>query len=181
MTRRRVTLRAIVSAAILTLAALVGLAGNNAILAASEDESQEALIKMMDASKVSLQQGLAASEQEGQPISAKFEVDDGKLQLSIYTVKGDKFSEVLVDYATGRVAKVEPIEGAEDLASARAQGIAMAKAKVSLKAAVDKVIAQSANVRAVRIVPSLEDGHSVASLDVLSYNQIDTIQQPLDE
>jgi hypothetical protein len=30
-----------------------------------------------------LQQGLAASEQQGKPISAKFEVDDGKLQLSV--------------------------------------------------------------------------------------------------
>jgi hypothetical protein len=37
----------------------------------------------LDTSKVNLQQGLAASEQQGQPISAKFEVDDGKLQLPV--------------------------------------------------------------------------------------------------
>ena len=37
--------------------------------------------------KVSLQQGLAASEQEGQPISGKFEMDRGKFQLSVYTSK----------------------------------------------------------------------------------------------
>src|SRR4051812_27724361 len=49
-----------------------------------EDESQEILIRVLDAAKINLQQGLAAGEQEGRPISAKFEVDEGKLQLSIY-------------------------------------------------------------------------------------------------
>jgi hypothetical protein len=180
MTRRNVTFRTIVSTTILALVLLAPL-GNKAAFAADEDESQEALIKMMDASKVSLQQGLAASEREGRPISAKFEVDDGKLQLSVYAAKQGKFSEVLVDYATGEIAKVEPIEGGEDLAAARAQDAAMAKAKMSLRVAVDKVIAESAKVRALRVVPSLVDGHPVASLDVLSYNEVRTIQQPLDE
>src|SRR5258705_6363702 len=49
--------------------------------------------KTLGAAKISLQQGLAASAQAGQPISAKFEVDKGKLQLSVYTVKeGDRKS-----------------------------------------------------------------------------------------
>ena len=50
------------------------------------DESQEALINLLDTSKINLQQGLAASEAQGQPISAKFEVDEGKLQLSVRQV-----------------------------------------------------------------------------------------------
>jgi hypothetical protein len=58
---------------------------------------------LLDTSKINLQQGLAASEQQGQPISAKFEVDDGKLLLSVYTAKDGKFSEVLVDSTTGKV------------------------------------------------------------------------------
>jgi hypothetical protein len=46
----------------------------------------------LDTAKINLQEGLAASEQQGKPISAKFEVDDGKLQLSVYTAKEGKFS-----------------------------------------------------------------------------------------
>ena len=34
-----------------------------------------------------------ASEREGQPISGKFEVDNGKLQLSVYTAKEGTFSK----------------------------------------------------------------------------------------
>ena len=181
MTRRKMLLMT-GGATVLGVAALVGLADHNAIFANDdEDESQEALIKLMDASKINLQQGLAASEQQGQPISAKFEVDEGKLQLSVYTVKEGKFSEVLVDYTNGKVIKAEPITEGDDLAAANSQSAAMTKAKITLKEAVDKTITQSAkNIRAVRAVPSLKDGHPVASIDVLNYNQFQAIQQPLD-
>jgi len=179
MTRRKMLLMT-AGATVLGLAALVDFADHNAIFADEEDETQEALIKAMDAAKISLQQGLEASEQHGQPISAKFEIDDGNLQLSIYTAKDGKFSEVLVDYVTGKILKVEPIQGSDDLTAAHEQSAAMTKAKVSLKAAVDKTMSQSANVRAVNVLPTLKDGHPVASIDVLNYNEIRTIQQPLD-
>ena len=91
------------------------------------------LIKLLDAAKVSLQQGLAASEQQGKPISAKFEVDDGKLQLSVYTTKEGKFFEVLVDHVTGKVLRAEPISEGDDLSTAKEQSAAMAKAKTALK------------------------------------------------
>jgi hypothetical protein len=180
MTRRKMMLMT-VGATVLGLAALVGFAHHNAILADDDDdESQETLIKLLDTSKINLQQGLAASEQQGQPISAKFEVDEGKLQLSIYTAKDGKFYEVLVDYVTGKVVKAEPITEGDDLSAAHEQSAAMANAKISLQAVVDKTIAQSANVRAVRVVPSMKDGHPIASIDVLTYNQVRAIQQPLD-
>jgi hypothetical protein len=179
MTRRKFTVTALVSAAVLGLVSFLGFAGNNAFSADVEDEAQEELIKVLDAAKINLQQGLAAGEQEGRPISAKFEVDEGKLQLSVYTAKEGKFSEVLVDYVTGNILKVEPISGGDDLAAANEQSAAMANAKISLKTAVDAT--QSAkNIRAVRVVPSLRDGHPVASIDILNYNQFRAIQQPLD-
>jgi hypothetical protein len=181
MTRRKSSVTALLSAAVIGLVSLVGFAGNSAFSADNEDAAQEEIIKVLDAAKINLQQGLATGEQEGEPISAKFEVDEGKLQLSIYTSKDGKVSEVLVDYMTGNVLKVEPISGGDDLTVAHEQSMAMANAKISLKAAVDKTIAQSAkNVRAVRVVPSLKDGHPVASIDILNYNQFKSIQQPLD-
>jgi hypothetical protein len=164
----------------LGFAGLAGFAGNYAFSADDEDASQEALIKLLDTAKVSLQQGLAAGEQQGKPISAKFEVDDGKLQLSVYVAKEGKFFEVLINHVTGKVLRAEPITEGDDLSAAKEQNAAMASAKTSLQAAVEKTIAQSANTRAVNVVPSMKDGHPIASIDVLTYNQVRAIQQPLD-
>jgi len=179
MTRRKMLLTT-AGVTVLGLVALVGFADHNAIFADDDDEGQEKLIKLLDSSKINLQQGLAASEQQGQPISAKFEIDDGKLQLSVYSAKEGKFFEVLINHATGKVLRAEPITEGEDLSAAKEQSAAMANAKISLQAAVDKTIAQSANTRAVSVVPSMKDGHPIASIDVLTYNQVRAIQQPLD-
>ena len=85
MTRRKMLLMT-AGATVLGLAALAGFADQNAIFAADDDK--EALIKLLGTSKINLQQGLAASEQQGQPISAKFEADEGKLQLSAVKLAG---------------------------------------------------------------------------------------------
>jgi hypothetical protein len=164
-------------ATVLGIAALVGFAGHNAIFAA---EDQGALIKQLNTAKIDLQQGLAASQQEGQPISAKFELDEGKLQLSVYTSKDGKFSEVLVDYTTGKVMKAEPITEGDDFTAAKSQSAAMAKAKTTLKEAVDKAAAQSTKARVVSAVPSLKDGRPVVSIALLDGEQFKTVQQPLD-
>jgi uncharacterized membrane protein YkoI len=178
MTRRKMMLTT-AGATVLGLAALAGFADQNAIFAADDDD-KEALIKLLGTSKINLQQGLAASEQQGQPISAKFEVDEGKLQLSVYTAKDGKFSEVLVDYTTGKVMKAEPITEGDDFTAAKSQSAAMAKAKTTLKEAVDKAAAQSTKARVVSAVPSLKDGRPVVSIALLDGEQFKTVQQPLD-
>src|SRR5947209_18161609 len=119
MTRRKLIFTAAIGSAVVGLAALVGLAGHYGVLGDDdddEDEGQGALIRAMRFAKVSLQQGLTASQQEGQPISGKFEVDKGKfegdkgkLQLSVYTVKNEKLIEVLVDYGTVKILQASPI------------------------------------------------------------------------
>jgi uncharacterized membrane protein YkoI len=180
MTRRKMLLMT-AGATVLGVAALVGFADHNAIFADDDDdEGREALIKKLGDAKISLQQGLAASEQAGQPISAKFEVDDGKLQLSVYAAKDGKFFEAVINHVTGKVLKLEPITEGDDLAAANSQSAAMAKAKSSLKEAVDKAAAQSANARVVSAVPSLKDGRPVVSIALLEGEQSKTVQQPLD-
>src|SRR5512135_3203167 len=77
-----------------------------AIARGDDDEAHLGATDLKDA-KVSLEDALKASEAQGTPISAKYEVEKGKLQLSVYTAKGDQFSEHLVDYRTGKVAKTE--------------------------------------------------------------------------
>ena len=73
------------------------------------------------------QGGLKASEVQGTPISAKFEIEDGKLQLSVYTMKGDTFTEVVADPNTGAIKEAETIKEADDLKEATAQKAAMAQ------------------------------------------------------
>jgi hypothetical protein len=103
-------------------------------------EEKGDLAGKMNEAKVSLEKGIGASKASGTPISAKFEVEDGKLQLSVYTAKGDSFSEVVVDHKTGKVAKTEPITGGDDLTAAKSQNQAMSKAKTSLQDAVSKAV-----------------------------------------
>jgi uncharacterized membrane protein YkoI len=123
---------------------------------------------------------LTASEREGQPIAGKFEIERGKLQLSVYTAKDGKFSEVLVDAADGNVAKVEPITKADDLANAQSQSAAMASAKISLKDAVEKAVGEVAGAHVVGVIPNLKEGHPVASVVFLKGERFTIVQQPLD-
>jgi hypothetical protein len=145
-----------------------------------EHERQQALVKAIGSAKVTLQQGLAAAEAQGQPISGKFEVDDGKLQLSVYTSKDGKFSEVVVDHATGKIAKSEPITEGNDLADAKSQSAAMAKAKTPLQAAIDRVLGKSPGFRAISVTPDMKDGQPVASLVLLKGEELKTVQSSLE-
>jgi hypothetical protein len=87
---------------------------------------------------------------------------------------------VLIDHVTGKVMRAKPITEGDDFIAATEQSAAVANVKTSLQAVVDKTIAQSANTRALNVVPSTKDGHPIASIDVLTYNQVRAIQQPLD-
>src|SRR5499427_3963844 len=117
--------------------------------------------KALQQAKVSLQKGLDAARKTGKPISAKFEVEDGALQLSTYTASKGKYSEVIVDHKTGKIAKTEEIKEGDDLTHATAQDKAMAAAKTSLRSAVSKAVASNKGYRAVSAVPSLKDGKPV--------------------
>jgi hypothetical protein len=70
-----------------------------------DDKEHAELAKALKDAKIPLERGLTTSAKEGKPISAKYEVEDGKLQLSVYTMKGDAFSEVIVDPKTGRIER----------------------------------------------------------------------------
>src|SRR2546423_7498425 len=96
------------------------------------DQEHAELAKALKDAKIPLERGLAASAKAGKPISAKYEVEDGKLQLSVYTMKDDVFSEVIVDHKTGAITRTEAITEGDDLIHAKTQSEAMAKAKRSL-------------------------------------------------
>ena len=140
-----------------------------------------ALAKELKGVRVTLAQGLKASASKGKPISGKFEVEDGKLQLSIYTAKDGAFSEVIVDHKTRKIAKAEPITGGDDLTAAKAQDEAMKSAKTSLVNAVTKAERANKGYRAVSVVPAKKDGHASADVTLLKGAESKTVTEPLDQ
>ncbi|MBI3447733.1 MAG: PepSY domain-containing protein [Acidobacteria bacterium] len=145
-----------------------------------DDEDQATLLKALPQAKVSLEQALLAGEHEGTPISAKFEMDEGKLQLSVYTMKAEKFFEVVVDHVSGKVVKVEAITSGEDLAAAKAQGGAMTKAKKSLRVVVAEAVKANDGYRAFSVTPSLKDGHPSADTSLAKGDETKSVTAKLE-
>jgi hypothetical protein len=107
-------------------------------------------------------------------------MEDGKLQLSVYTSEAGKYFEVIVDYTTGNIVKVEPITEGEDLGDAKLQAAAMTKAKAALNTAVDAAVKQVAGSRAVGVTPELKGEPSTALIQLLQGGRFQTIAQQLD-
>lgn len=179
MTRRKVLL----TSAIGVIALMASFAGQRPALAIGPDQEQAELANALSGVKVSLQQAFTASEREGQPISGKFEVEKGKLQLSVYTAKDGKFFEVIVDHMTGSIAKVEPITEGEDLTHAKSQKAAMDRAKVKLSDAATKAKGQAkgeaADVLVVSAVPELKNNRPEAAVVLLQGKRFSTVSEPL--
>src|SRR5881409_4159025 len=144
------------------------------------DQEHAELAKALKDAKVPLERGLTASAKEGKPISAKYEMEEGKFQLSVYTMKGDQFSEVIVDHKTGKVSKTQPITQGDDLTHAKAQSEAMAKAKRSLDAATVEALKENKGYRAVSVMPALKDGHPVAEVELVKGADWKTVSEKLD-
>ena len=148
--------------------------------AQGEEKDQAALARALQPAKATLEAGLKTSEREGKPISAKFEIEDGKLQLSVYTAKGDDFTEEVLDPATGAIVKAEKITDADDLKEAKAQSAAMTKARQSLLTATEAAVKANAGSRAVSVEPEMKDGHPVAEVTLLQGNTFKKVSSKLD-
>ncbi|MFL5239041.1 MAG: PepSY domain-containing protein [Rhizomicrobium sp.] len=178
LTMIRRTLLLTFAAGLATIGSVTFLTSHQSVLAANEDDA--VLIKSLNTAKVSLQEALVTSEREGQPISGKFEAEDGKLQLSIYTAKDGKFFEVIVDHMNGDIGRVEPITEGEDLEHAKAQKAAMDRAKVTLAAAVAKANGYGTRLTLVSAVPDLKDGQPIVSIGFLKGEKLETVTEPLE-
>jgi hypothetical protein len=160
--------------------AAIGFLGAAIVPAWGEDPDLVALAAAMKNASATLQGGLKASEAQGTPISAKFEIEDGKLQLSIYTMKGNDLTEVVADPNTGAIAKAEKITDAGDLKEAAEQRAAMAKAKVSLLNATEAAVNANAGSPAVSIVPELKNGQATAEVTLLQGPAFKKVTEKLD-
>lgn len=159
-------------------AAVVVLAGLSA--RAEEDINPAAMARALQQASLPLEKATKLNEREGKPISAKYEIEDGALQLSIYTKKGDRFSEVIVDHTTGAVAKDEWITDADDMKAAQAQAATMAKAKTPLDVATENAVKANAGYRAVSVMPKLDGGRPVAVVTLMKGEDVKTVTEKLD-
>jgi len=146
----------------------------------AEEKDQAALARALQPAKATLEAGLKTSEREGKPISAKFEIEGGKLQLSVYTVKGDNFTEAVLDSGTGAIVKAEEITDADDLKEAKEQNAAMAKARQSLITATEAAVKANSGSRAVSVEPELKDGHPIAEVTLLQGSTFKKVSSNLD-
>jgi len=164
----------------LLLVATIGLWSAVGATARADEGNPTALAAAMKNATATLQGGLKASEAQGTPISTKFDIEDGKLQLSIYTIKGNDFTEVVADPNIGAIAKAERITDADDLKEATEQKAAMAKAKVPLLTATETAVKANAGSRAISIVPELKSGQATAEVTLLQGTTFKKVTEKLD-
>jgi hypothetical protein len=146
----------------------------------AEESDPAALTAAVAAIPTTLEKGLQASESAGKPISGKFEIEDGKLQLSVYTLAKDSYNEVVVAPDTGNVVKTEKITDTDDLKSATEQKAAMEKATRTLVAVTERAVQQNSGSRAVSIFPELKGGLPMASVTLLRDGKLTTVFEKLD-
>lgn len=138
---------------------------------AMTDQEKAELATAVSGAKVTLEQGLLASKKNGKPVSAKFEIDNGKPQLSVYVVKdGSKYGEVIVDHTSGEIAKAEPITGGDDLTEAKTQSDGLFRATREIREAVKEAKRDNPGYLAVSVWPEMKDGHSLANVMLVKDN-----------
>src|SRR5262245_51558454 len=153
---------------IATLLVMLCVAGSSA----ATETTREALARGVRSAWLPLENGITLGASVGTPISAKYEIDDGGFQLSVYTLKadpfaGDAFWEVIVDHDAGRIARAEIITDGGNLAAARDQRAAMARAARTLAEATRRAVSANPGYRAVSAFPGLDDERPAAEVTLL--------------
>jgi hypothetical protein len=159
---------------------LAGSLALTAVPARAEDMDEAALATALQGVTTTLESGLRVSEQNGRPLSGKFEMDDGRLQLSVYTAKGDDLMEVVINPADSKIISVQGLTDPEDIEAAKQQKSALSNSAGSLTGTLAKVTAQNPTARAVSIVPQLKEGRPTADIMLLKGKAFSMVSQPID-
>jgi uncharacterized membrane protein YkoI len=128
---------------------------------------------------VTLAKALTSAHAQGKPISAKYEVEDAKLQLSVYTEKNSQFFEVVVDPLTGKVVKTERITEGDDFTAAQAQAAALGTVYAPLDTAVKKALRENPGYVAVSAMPALDAGQAIVTVTLLKGTRFKTVTEKL--
>jgi hypothetical protein len=148
--------------------------------ASADEEFWAAVMRELPEANVSLEQALRTSEQEGNPISAEYDVENGDFQISVYVEKDGNFREVIVDPKSGTINMTKPITVPQEVDEAQAQRAALSRAKLPLTAALATAVASNSGYRAVSIIPLPGDGEAVAAITLMKGEAIKQVAQKLD-
>jgi hypothetical protein len=164
---------------ILRSAFLVVVLGYSSAATAEDIADSAALAAALDHVKGTLENGLKASERIGKPISAKFALEDGTLQLSLWIAREDGFAEFTLFPSIRSVTKNFDFRDADKLKVATAQKLAMDKATVSLLSATENAVKANHGLRAVSAYPVLKEGDPLAVVILLDANAFKIVTEKL--
>jgi hypothetical protein len=144
------------------------------------DREAAALAEGVQGTKASLIRGLSASARHGEPVAVAFTLQDGKLQLSVCTVRRETFWHVTLDPTTWKVVAVEPITSGDALAAAHARRAALARGKWSLHTVAVNILKAHRGFSLVSIMPSLKAmERPVAEVTLVKGDQWNTVVEVL--
>jgi hypothetical protein len=143
------------------------------------DDTLAAIAQALSEASISLERGLKASEEAGEPISGKYEIAEGTLRLSVITHNRGLFAKVTVDAKSGTLKRTSKITGDDELRRAKEQRAAMAQAHLPLSQAVANAAKSYPGYRAVSAVPMLAAGEPVADITLMKDTEVRTIAAKL--
>jgi hypothetical protein len=173
-------MRANVDRVFLSGIAVLVLWGLACIQPRAEEQDMAALAAAMKDATATMEKGLESAARRGRPISAKFEVDDGELELSVYVDGGIGLREILVNPQSGTAMGATLITEGGDLKDAKEQSAAMDKAKVTLLTSAQHAVAANPGARVVSVFPELQSGHAVAIVTLLNGDKFTKVTEVLD-
>ena len=159
---------------------IAGISASASLPCRAQGDELAAIAKALPEATISIVQGLKLSEPEGKPISAEFEIESGTLLLSVYIVKENQYSEVVINAKSGSLDKVEPLTDANAIKDAQDQSAAMAKAEVPLDVALGIAVNENSGYRAASIVPLLDGEQPVASIILIKGEEAKTVVEKLE-
>jgi hypothetical protein len=103
--------------------------------------------------KVPLHAGIRMVSKDSIPLSANYEMKDGKLLLAIYAARGDEFFETILDPQSGKAIMAGPITIDDDLMVVREQAKVITGSSQPLWEVVFGVERANQGYRAVSVIP----------------------------
>jgi hypothetical protein len=164
----------------LRAALMLAAVGFSTAAMAEDIENHTALAAALEHVKGTLEDGLKASERIGKPISVKFTLEDGTLQLSCRIAKEDGFAELILYPRLRTFSENFDFRDPDKLKTAAAQKLAMDRARVSLLSATEKAVKSNRGFRAVSAYPVLEEGNPIAAVTLLGAGAYKIATEKLD-
>ena len=127
----------------------------------------------------SLEEALKTSEQEGKPISAEYDVEDGDFQISVYVERDGHFRKVIVDPKSGTINTTKPITDPREVDEAQAQSAALSNTKLPLTTALATAVDSNRGYRAVSVIPLPADDEAVVTNTLMKGEAMKQIAQKL--